>query len=99
MIYVENAKFYKGPGFYIDRATPLGNLFPLDLGREESIELYRAWLTSKLGDPGCPAYRYFNFLFMECQLRMDIHLICHCKPLACHGDVIKEFILKRFQHE
>jgi hypothetical protein len=21
-------------------------------------------------------------------------LICHCKPLSCHGDVIKEFMLR-----
>ena len=27
------------------------------------------------------------------KLGEDINLVCFCKPKACHGDVIKEYIL------
>lgn len=74
---------------YIGRGTPWGN--PYAVGklegqheREEAIELYR---------------RHFqDDLLKDQSLRRGIigmrglRIACHCKPLACHGDVIAEYL-------
>lgn len=66
---------------YIGRGTPFGNPFKsgVDGTRSEVIELYREWLLIQLKDPE------FKALFLT--LRGKV-LGCHCKPKACHGDVI-----------
>ncbi|AGN30164.1 NrdA.1 [Vibrio phage nt-1] len=68
---------------YIGRGTPFGNPFKsgIDGTRSEVIELYRVWLRIQLQDDE------FRKQFM--QLKGKI-LGCHCKPKACHGDVILE---------
>lgn len=61
---------------YIGRGSPWGN--PYVIGkhgtREQVIELYRVNVLPKLG---------------VSQLRGK-HLVCFCKPLACHGDLLLE---------
>ena len=64
----------------IDRRTRWGNPFRIgsDGTREEVIEKYRQWLKA------------------QPELLTDIHvlkgkiLLCWCKPLPCHGDVLAE---------
>lgn len=49
--------------------------------REQALDQYRHWLSNRLiMEPD----------FLE-PLRNKT-LLCFCKPLACHGDVIKEFL-------
>jgi len=69
--------------YLIDRRTRWGNPFKIDstCTREESIKKYEEYFVKNL--------------------LKDLHLIhdarrlgCHCKPLPCHGDVIKKYLEK-----
>lgn len=95
LVRIENQKTYKGEGFRIGRPTPLGNPFKIDAenSRNKVIEQYRGWLLEKL-DSDNPTSRMFVTLLDELQDNECIILICHCAPLRCHGDVIKEFLLE-----
>jgi hypothetical protein len=71
---------------YIGRGSEFGN--PYQIGpngtRDEVIEGYRSHFREKLrADPG------FHDRVMALKGK---RLGCFCKPLACHGDVIKEYI-------
>ena len=63
----------------------LGNPYPKgDHGREKCIELFREDFVERLqADPG------FRSAVENLQGKT---LSCYCKPKACHGDVILEFL-------
>lgn len=100
MITVVNRHNYKGDGIYIGRGSIWGNkashrnykgVEVLCSSREESIAWYRKWLreqykTSKYirGELVRLAHKHKN--------GENIVLICSCKPLGCHGDVMKAAI-------
>lgn len=72
---------------YIGRGSIFGN--PYEIGRdgtrEQVIERYRTWFGFMVRDP----------IFLSAvQLLRNKKLGCFCKPLLCHGDVIKEFLDK-----
>lgn len=73
----------------IDRTTQFGNPFRLeddggDYSRKESVEEYREWFVEKIEtDP--------EFRNAVEELRGDT-LGCWCKPKACHGDVILDYL-------
>lgn len=54
------------------------------MGRDEAIRHYRDW--------------FYDRLEWDEVFRLAVHglkgkvLVCHCKPLACHGDVIAEYL-------
>jgi hypothetical protein len=80
----------------IDRSTPLGNPFPMrsESDRELVIAQYRVWLWNQLKDPSSPAARAFVELARRwAESDCDLELACHCKPLACHGDVLKSALV------
>ena len=72
----------------IDRTTKFGNPFPIDSydenGREQCIRDYRLWFADKIGN--------------DDEFRKAVEslegktLACWCKPKACHGDVIVEYL-------
>jgi len=63
--------------------------------REESIEKYREYFhteiqtNQELRSKILEIYRLY-------EQGETIYLGCFCKPLSCHGDIIKEFIEKTF---
>jgi hypothetical protein len=74
---------------YIGRGTPWGNPFPIGLGgtgdsREVVIEKYKTY--------------FFDDVISNPEKRKALlslrgyRLGCHCKPLACHGDIIASFL-------
>ncbi len=67
---------------YIGRASQWGNPFKIgkDGTREEVIEMYRRWIVDQ------------QWLMDDLPLLRGKVLGCHCKPLACHGDVLVELI-------
>lgn len=74
---------------YIGRGTPWGNPFPIGLGgtgddRETVIEKYRTYFSEEiLSDPK----KHQALLSLR-----GYRLGCHCKPLACHGDIIAAYL-------
>lgn len=85
---VVNKKVTNDFDYYIGRGTPWGNPFAIGHGegpdRAEVIEKFRAYFEEKVSSDS--AYR--NGLFAMKGMR----LACFCKPEACHGDVIAEYL-------
>jgi hypothetical protein len=93
MIHIKNKHTYKGAGYFCGRPSVFGNPFQIgvDGSRDEVIEKYRVWLEQALLHDG----RVRNEFLALVQAYKDfgeLTLVCWCKPLKCHGDVIKEFI-------
>lgn len=72
---------------YIGRGTPWGNPFAIGdegMTREDVIQKYK---------------KYFNETYINNPVKLkelkslkNKTLGCHCKPAACHGDIIAEFL-------
>lgn len=71
-------------GINISRSGPWGNPFKIgrDGDRAEVLDKFRRWFYSISG------YQYRQSVE---QLRGK-RLLCYCKPLDCHGDVIAEYL-------
>jgi Domain of unknown function (DUF4326) len=101
MIYIENKKAYKGVGVYIGRPSVLGNPFTHLKGktlakftvatREESVRKYEEYFREKLFTDNT-FKKEIESLKKEYLAGNDIHLICWCSPLSCHGDIIKKYL-------
>ena len=71
---------------YIGRGSPFGNPFRIgrDGNREQVIELY--------------TQRFMVLMLTDAKFRICIQALkgkrlgCYCKPLACHGDVIVDYL-------
>lgn len=79
---------------YIGRPSPLGNPFRIgqDGTREDVINKYREWLDSRLASGDEHVCSEFNRIGNLAHKEGGVKLLCWCAPLACHGDVIKEFL-------
>ena len=65
---------------YIGRPSKWGNPFVIGVGgrtREQSVTQYKRWLWSQK-----------DLLWAAGNELSDCDLVCHCAPLACHGDVL-----------
>jgi len=82
----KNAKKEKGLHIRCDRASPLGNPFPANMGREKCIQAFADNWDKLMLNP--KAKSYFAFIKKQSAKR-DIVLMCWCAPLACHCDIIK----------
>ena len=92
MIKVVNKKTYDGPGEYVGRPSPLGNPFPISIGRRECIEKFRDWLYGQ--ERTSAAWQEVSRLVRLYKAQGYLVLICWCAPLACHADVIAEAVLE-----
>ena len=92
-IRVVNKKNWSGAGYYCGRPSVLGNLFQIgiDGSRDEVIEKYRVWLEQALLHDA-RVRNEFLALVRAYKDFGELTLVCWCKPLKCHGDVLKEFI-------
>jgi len=70
---------------YIGRPSPYGNPYSVkEYGREGCIKMYKNYFYERIAS---------DAKFKEAVLKLkDKTLGCFCKPLACHGDVIKEYL-------
>jgi hypothetical protein len=74
---------------YIGRGTPWGNPFPIDVTgkgdtREDVIRKYKAYFDAEfLSNPE----KHKALLSLR-----GYRLACHCKPMACHGDIIAAYL-------
>jgi len=90
---VENIKYCK-EGIYIGRrngqlaGSPLANKFKIDLHttRMQAISLYKRWLWEQM-QIDTPALRELLRIKQLNEVG-NVTLLCWCKPLPCHGDVI-----------
>lgn len=95
MIHIANRRNYSGQGVYVGRGTPLGNPFHIgkDGTRAQVIAKYRTWLDMMARVPGSiQAAELARLLTLARE--DDLVLICHCVPLACHAEVIRDHLYK-----
>jgi len=80
---------------YIGRGSPLGNPYSHRHGtkakyivstREKAIEKYEIWLRKRIQRNNRPIIEALK------RIKEDSNLICFCKPLSCHGDVILKIL-------
>jgi len=88
-IYVVNKKSFKGEGIYVGRPSVLGNPFAIgrDGDRAEVIGKYRVWLWKQV-KARAEVFEELVRIKRKAEAE-DVYLVCWCKPLACHGDVVK----------
>lgn len=99
---------FKGVDIYIGRGTCLGNPYTHLKGktkaefvvntRDESIEKYRDWLSSKLKSKDQDVRTFLRSIYGVAK-EQPVNLVCYCSPQSCHGDVIKEVLLKKWRKE
>lgn len=81
----------------IDRATALGNPFRIEQGvatRKDVVDTYRKWVMSDRSAAACEARTQIRQIIKLDAEGHRIELACWCSPLPCHGDVIKELVVK-----
>ncbi len=102
MIYVVNKRTHRSTSqdFLIGRGTPLGN--PWDWrgskkalyvckNREEAISNYKLWFDERILWKNEKVLAELRKIYKMAKVG-DVYLVCYCQPLACHGEIIKEFI-------
>lgn len=94
MIYVVHCKRHKG-SVYIGRPSVLGNPYPLKKGepRGSTLDRYRKYLQKKIAQNDPDIVGELNRL-ADIAENGDLYLGCWCTPNPCHGDVIREELLK-----
>lgn len=99
MITVTNRKTNASEsGIYVGRPSPLGNPYSLSKNaRETSLDQYRKWLRRTINGPESKPAHFFWDLVERVKKGESIELVCWCKPLLCHGDIIKEEIERQIR--
>jgi hypothetical protein len=86
-------KIYIGRKGYGLNGSVLANKFVIgkDGTREEVIEQYRKWLWLEFNKKG-EVYEELVRIGKLVKAGNNVDLVCWCKPLACHGDVVKSCV-------
>lgn len=90
----KNSTVQKEKTIYIGRPSVLGNpyLIGKDGDRSKVIFLYRSWLHSKIKLKDKAVLAVLDEIRKIEKKHKTCYLVCWCKPLPCHGDVIKEIL-------
>lgn len=89
-------KHHGKTGEYIGRGSPLGNPFVIgkDGSREQVIAKYRVWLNEQIMRKNPVVLDELNRLGNKAIDEKGLDLQCFCYPKPCHGEVIKEKLVK-----
>ena len=89
-------KHHGESGEYIGRGSPLGNPFVIgkDGSREQVIAKYRVWLNEQIMRKNPVVLDELNRLGNKAIDEKGLALQCFCYPKPCHGEVIKEKLVK-----
>lgn len=112
MIYVYNLRVetHNGPNsFYIGRGSVLGNPYTHIKDRktkaiyevkdrDEAIDRYSDYFDLMYGS-NIAYTKAIDEIYDIYKSGEDVYLGCFCKPLRCHGDIIKEKLEKRLIRE
>jgi hypothetical protein len=71
---------------YIGRGSPFGNPYPIthEVSREQVLRWYKQDFIKKIEKDEVFRHQVLSL--------KGKRLGCYCKPLPCHGDIIKEWI-------
>ncbi len=66
--------------------------------REQAILMFDQWLEGKIYPELVPLRR--DYILGVCKLLIGRTMVCHCKPKACHGDIlVKHGLLAKAKEE
>ena len=85
--------------FYVGRPSTLGNRYSHKAiagtirvtTREAAIAEYRRWLDAQ--PPDSDARRMLREIADAVRAERRVALECHCAPLPCHAEVVREHVL------
>ena len=91
--------------FYIGRPSILSNIYSHKSNttakcvvdtRAEAIDLYAIYFEKMLNNSEFKKEleKLLNFF----KKTNKLYLVCYCKPKRCHGDVIKEYLIKKLRY-
>lgn len=87
-LYIGRAnKSYSLSGSVLQNKFALGR----DGTREEVIEKYRRWLWAEVQKRG-EVWQELVRIAQKVKAGETVQLVCWCKPLKCHGDVVKRCV-------
>ena len=91
-------KYVHNEGEYIGRGSPLGNPYPITAtaSRETVINQYREYLNREIQSGNRVIIDELTRLFEIAKVR-ELKLKCFCSPKPCHGDVIKDVLMKAYE--
>lgn len=86
-------KIYLGRNSYGQKGSVLQNKFKIgrDGSRSEVVEKYRKWLWVEFNKKE-EVYEELVRIGNLVKEGKDVELVCWCKPLDCHGDVVKSCV-------
>ncbi len=97
---------------YIGRGSLFGNPYShlpskhsdvtLCADREEAIEAYREYFDDIMDSCGCKhkdLKHKIRQLIMKLRFGGEVNLVCFCTPKSCHGDIIRDYLLKELDYE
>lgn len=95
---------------YIGRGSVFGNPFShiasafsdiiLCASRNEAIESFREYFEDIMSGCGCKhkeLHQKIREIIVKLKLGGEVNLVCFCKPASCHGDIIRDYILKELE--
>jgi predicted NAD-dependent protein-ADP-ribosyltransferase YbiA (DUF1768 family) len=97
-ISIKNKKIHKveSGDIFVHRGYPLGNPFVCEpfgqYTRQESIQLFDTWLSSKVFDHDPEILDALREIKIKQLKGESFGLICCCFPLNCHAQIIKDWI-------
>jgi len=83
--------------FSIDRTTPVGNPFPMrrETDRDRVCDQYQYFFEQRMADKTDHVFHaYIAQIAAAYRAGHDVLLFCWCAPKRCHGETIRNYILK-----
>lgn len=80
---------------YIGRGSPLGNPFVMknEADRDRVCDSYAKWLDSRIRMHDQVVLKALNSIVNRAR-KQKVVLGCFCSPKRCHGEYIKEVVIK-----
>lgn len=97
-ISIKNKKIHKIEigDIFVHRGYPLGNPFVCEpfgpYSREESIKLYQQWFYQQIREWNPVVLDAIRQIQIQKLQGKDFGLVCYCKPLPCHAQVILDYV-------
>lgn len=90
--------------FYIGRGSPLGNPYSSKESskewvkrvetREEAVSKFRSWIEEEIKNENEDIISELFDILVHEKERGKVFLVCFCKPKLCHGDVVRDILIK-----
>ena len=92
IINSRNERPFRPYDFYVDRRSPLGNVFVMhsESDRDEVCDDYDVWFKDKVIVPDIAVVLYK--MLQAYKKYGKLRLFCWCFPKRCHAETIKNFL-------